>query len=116
MKLGLSIGYSRARLDVPVKLVQRAEELGYDSVWTAEAYGSDAVTPLAYLAALTSRIKLGTGIMQLAARTPAIASILAADMAALAGVRAASCMMPVPSLMRLVLAARSASGVIASDP
>ena len=61
MKLGLSIGYSGAHLDVPVKLVQRAEELGYDSVWTAEAYGSDAVTPLAYLAALTKRIKLGTG-------------------------------------------------------
>ena len=72
MKLGLSIGYSKAQLDVPVKLVQRAEELGYDSVWTAEAYGSDAVTPLAYLAALTKRIKLGTGIMQLAARTPAV--------------------------------------------
>ena len=49
MKLGLSIGYSRAQLDVPIKLIQRAEELGYDSVWTAEAYGSDAVTPLAYI-------------------------------------------------------------------
>jgi hypothetical protein len=66
MKLGLAIGYSRAHVDVPVKLVQRAEELGYDSVWTAEAYGSDAVTPLAFLAAHTTRIKLGTGIMQLA--------------------------------------------------
>jgi hypothetical protein len=65
MKLGLSIGYSRAHLEIPVKLVQRAEELGYDSIWTAEAYGTDAVTPLAYLAALTKRIKLGTGIMQL---------------------------------------------------
>ena len=74
MKLGLSIGYSRAQLDIPVKLVQRAEELGYDSVWTAEAYGTDAVTPLAYLAAVTKRIKLGTGIMQLAARTPANAA------------------------------------------
>jgi hypothetical protein len=47
---------------------------------------------------------------------PDIASMLAADMAALAGVRAASCMMPVPSLMRLVLAVRNASGVIASEP
>ena len=61
MKLGLSIGYSKAHLDVPVALVHRAEELGYDSVWSAEAYGSDAVTPLAYLAALTKRIRLGTG-------------------------------------------------------
>src|SRR5512132_1903908 len=77
MKLGLAIGYSRAHVDIPVKLVQRAEELGYDSVWTAEAYGSDAVTPLAYLAALTKRIKLGTGIMQLAARPPAAAAMAA---------------------------------------
>jgi len=85
MKLGLAIGYSRARLDIPVKLVQRAEELGYDSVWTAEAYGSDAVTPLAFLAAHTSRIKLGTGIMQLAARTPANAAMSAATVDAMAG-------------------------------
>ena len=85
MKLGLSIGYSKAQLDIPVQLVQRAEELGYDSVWTAEAYGSDAVTPLAYLAAKTSRIKLGTGIMQLAARTPANAAMSAATVDAMAG-------------------------------
>ena len=85
MKLGLAIGYSGAHLDVPVKLVQRAEELGYDSVWTAEAYGSDAVTPLAFLAAHTSRIKLGTGIMQLAARTPANAAMSAATVDAMAG-------------------------------
>lgn len=85
MKLGLSMGYSGAHLDVPVKLVQRAEELGYDSVWSAEAYGSDAVTPLAYLAALTKRIKLGTGIMQVAARTPANAAMSAATVDALAG-------------------------------
>ena len=85
MKLGLSIGYSRAHLEIPVKLVQRAEELGYDSVWTAEAYGTDAVTPLAYLAAVTKRIKLGTGIMQLAARTPANAAMCAATVDAMAG-------------------------------
>jgi alkanesulfonate monooxygenase SsuD/methylene tetrahydromethanopterin reductase-like flavin-dependent oxidoreductase (luciferase family) len=85
MKLGLSIGYSKAHLDIPVKLVQRAEELGYDSVWSAEAYGSDAVTPLAYLAALTKRIRLGTGIKQLAARTPANAAMYAGTLDALAG-------------------------------
>ena len=72
MKLGLSIGYSKAKMDLPVALVQRAEELGYDSVWSAEAYGSDAVTPLAFLAAVTKKIRLGTGIMQIAARTPAV--------------------------------------------
>ncbi len=85
MKLGLAIGYSGAHLDVPVALVQRAEDLGYDSVWTAEAYGSDAVTPLAFLAAHTKRIKLGTGIMQLAARTPANAAMSAATVDAMAG-------------------------------
>jgi F420-dependent oxidoreductase-like protein len=85
MKLGMSLGYSRATLDIPVDLVQRAEALGYDSVWTAEAYGSDAVTPLAYLAAKTQRIKLGTAIMQLAGRTPANAAMSAATVDALAG-------------------------------
>ena len=85
MKLGLAIGYSGAHMDLPVALVQRAEELGYDSVWSAEAYGSDAITPLAFLAATTSRIKLGTGIMQLAARTPANAAMSAARIDAMAG-------------------------------
>lgn len=85
MKLGLSIGYSKAHLDIPVELVQRAETLGYDSVWTAEAYGSDAVSPLAFLAAKTERIKLGTAIMQLSARTPANAAMCAQTVDALAG-------------------------------
>ena len=85
LKLGLNLGYSGANLKIPVELVQRAEALGYDSVWTAEAYGSDAVTPLAYLAGKTSRIKLGTAIMQLAARTPANAAMSAATVDALAG-------------------------------
>ena len=85
MKLGLALGYSGAQLNLPVKLVQRAEELGYDSVWTAEAYGTDAVTPHAYLAGLTKSIKLGTGIIQLAARTPAKAPMSAATVDALAG-------------------------------
>jgi F420-dependent oxidoreductase-like protein len=85
MKLGLHLGYSGASLDLPVALVQRAEALGYDSVWTAEAYGSDAVTPLAYLAGKTGRIRLGTAIMQVAARTPANAAMCAATVDALAG-------------------------------
>jgi alkanesulfonate monooxygenase SsuD/methylene tetrahydromethanopterin reductase-like flavin-dependent oxidoreductase (luciferase family) len=51
MKLGLTIGYSGADMRLPIERVLRAEALGYDSVWTAESYGSDAVTPLAYLAA-----------------------------------------------------------------
>src|SRR3989442_10111659 len=85
MKLGLSIGYSGAELRVPVEKVLLAERLGYDSVWTAEAYGSDAITPLAYLAAVTRRIRLGTGIMQLAARGPAAAAMAVATLDALAG-------------------------------
>jgi F420-dependent oxidoreductase-like protein len=85
MKLGLHIGYSGAQLRVPVALVQHAETLGYDSVWTAEAYGSDAATPLAYLAGKTARIKLGTAVMQIAARTPANAAMCAATIDALAG-------------------------------
>ena len=85
MKLALSIGYSGAQMALPVALVQRAEALGYHSVWTAEAYGSDALSPLAYLAAVTSRIKLGAGIIQLAARTPANAAMTAATIDAMAG-------------------------------
>ncbi len=85
MKLGLSIGYSGASMELPVARVQLAESLGYDSVWTAEAYGSDAATPLAYLAAVTTRIKLGTAIMQVAARTPANAAMCAGTIDAMAG-------------------------------
>ena len=85
MKLGLMLGYSGAELKLPVELVQLAEALGFDSVWTAEAYGSDATSPLAYLAAVTKRIRLGTAIMQLAGRTPAMAAMQAATIDALAG-------------------------------
>src|SRR5687768_2183068 len=85
MKLGLSIGYSGAELKLPVEKILLAEKLGFDSVWTAEAYGSDAISPLAYLAAVTKRIRLGTGIMQLAARTPAAAAMSAATVDGLAG-------------------------------
>jgi F420-dependent oxidoreductase-like protein len=85
MKLGLYIGYSGAELRLPVDKVLLAERLGFDSVWTAEAYGSDAITPLAYLAALTKHIRLGTGIMQLAARPPAAAAMAAGTVDALAG-------------------------------
>ena len=85
MKLGLSIGYSGGEMRLPVEKVQLAERLGYDSVWTAEAYGSDALSPLAYLAAKTERIKLGTGVIQLAGRTPANAAMTVATIDALAG-------------------------------
>jgi len=85
MKLGISIGYSGARMRVPIDMIQLAEHLGYDSVWTAEAYGSDAITPLAWIAAKTERIRLGTGIMQLAGRAPAMAAMQAQTVDAMAG-------------------------------
>lgn len=85
MKLGLTIGYSGADMRLPMQKILRAEELGYDSVWTAESYGSDAITPLAFIAAHTRRIRLGTGVIQLAARTPANAAMCAGTVDALAG-------------------------------
>ncbi|MCC7205696.1 MAG: LLM class F420-dependent oxidoreductase [Anaerolineae bacterium] len=87
MRLGMMLGYSGARIELPAALVQEAERLGYDVVWTAEAYGSDAVTPLAWLGALTSRIGLGTAIMQIPARTPANTAMTAITLDQLSGGR-----------------------------
>jgi F420-dependent oxidoreductase-like protein len=71
MKLGLQLGYWQAQAPTNhVALAQEAERLGYDSVYTAEAWGSDAFTPLAWIGAQTSRIRLGTSVVQLSARTP----------------------------------------------
>ncbi|MBX6388523.1 MAG: LLM class F420-dependent oxidoreductase [Frankia sp.] len=86
MKLALRLNlYRAAQLEVPVDVVRHAEALGYHSVWTAEAYGSDALSPLAYLAALTSRIRLGTAVVQLAARPPATLAMHAMTIDAMAG-------------------------------
>jgi F420-dependent oxidoreductase-like protein len=86
VKLGLGLDLYRAKtLDVPVDLVKLCEDHGYHSVWTAEAYGSDALTPLAFLAAHTRRIKLATGIVQIAARTPAATAMHAMSIDHLAG-------------------------------
>jgi F420-dependent oxidoreductase-like protein len=75
VKLGLSLGYWGSKpIDRLLELAQRAEALGFDIVCTAEAYGSDAFTPLAAIAAVTRRIRLGTAIMQISARTPACAA------------------------------------------
>jgi F420-dependent oxidoreductase-like protein len=72
-------------LELPIELVQLAERLGYEAVWTAEAYGSDAITPLAWIAAQTERIGLGTAIAQLAGRSPAMCAMQAQTVDALAG-------------------------------
>lgn len=86
MKLGIGLDlYRDAQVRVPVHLVRQVEALGYHSVWTAEAYGTDALSPLAYLAAVTERIKLATGVTQIAARSPAATAMHAATIDALAG-------------------------------
>src|SRR5882672_6364634 len=77
MRLGLMLGYWMPDPWDPTDLVLEAERLGYDSAWTAEAYGSDVFSPLCWIGAKTSKIKLGTGIMQMAARTPACVAMTA---------------------------------------
>tara|TARA_Y100000588_G_scaffold370571_1_gene440874 strand:- start:777 stop:1817 length:1041 start_codon:yes stop_codon:yes gene_type:complete len=71
MKLGLLIGYSGAEYRLPMELVLEAESVGFDSVWAAEAWGSDAITPLAWILSRTTKLKAGTAICQIPARTPA---------------------------------------------
>lgn len=87
MKLGLTLGYWMPDPWDPTDLVLEAESLGYDSVWTAEAYGSDCFSPLCWIGARTSKIKLGTAIMQLSARTPACAAMTAMTIDHLSGGR-----------------------------
>jgi F420-dependent oxidoreductase-like protein len=87
VKLGFMAGYSPARIDLPMKQVMEAENLGFDSVWTSEAYGSDAVSTAAWILARTSRINVGTAIMQMAARTPTCAAMTAMSLTAMSGGR-----------------------------
>jgi F420-dependent oxidoreductase-like protein len=86
MKLGLTTTFfGDAQPRVPIERIRRAEELGYDSVWTAETYGTDAMTPLAWIGAHTKRIRLATGIAQLAARPPANLAMCAQTIEAMVG-------------------------------
>ena len=87
MKLGLLSGYSGSRMSIPIDAIKHAENLGYESIWTAEAYGSDAVTPAAWILAQTEKIKAGTAIMQMPARSPAMAAMTAMSLAGLSGGR-----------------------------
>ncbi|QMU68328.1 LLM class F420-dependent oxidoreductase [Streptacidiphilus sp. P02-A3a] len=88
MRLGLALGYwGAAPATGFVELAQEAERLGYDSVWTAEAWGSDAFTPLTWIAAHTSRIRLGTAVAQMAARTPTATAMHAMTLDHLSGGR-----------------------------
>ena len=88
LKLGLQLGYWGAGPPPdPASLAQEAERLGFDSVWTAEAWGSDAFTPLAWIGAHTARIKLGTAVVQLSARTPTATAMGALTLDHLSGGR-----------------------------
>jgi F420-dependent oxidoreductase-like protein len=88
LKLGLNTGYWMAGPPPGVEeAIAEAEKLGYDSIWTAEAYGSDVLTPLAWWGAATERVRLGTAIMQMSARTPAASAMAAMTMDHLSGGR-----------------------------
>jgi F420-dependent oxidoreductase-like protein len=87
MKLGLNLGFlTSSNLD-PVPYAVSAEAFGYDSVWVAEAWGSDAVSLLSWVGASTKRIGLGTGILQIPSRTPALTAMTAATLDRLSGGR-----------------------------
>ncbi|MER7175980.1 LLM class F420-dependent oxidoreductase [Streptomyces mesophilus] len=88
MRLGITLGYwGRGPKPEHVPLAQEAERLGYDSVWTAEAWGSDCFTPLTWIASQTSTIKLGTAVAQMAARTPTATAMHALTLDHLSGGR-----------------------------
>jgi F420-dependent oxidoreductase-like protein len=87
MKLATTIKFSPGYAGIEMDLVWEAERLGFDAVWAGEAYGTDAVSPVAWVLARTSRIKAGTSIMQMPARTPACAAMTAMTLQALSGNR-----------------------------
>jgi F420-dependent oxidoreductase-like protein len=87
MRFGLNVGYSGSQMRLDMDLILEAERAGFHSVWTAEAYGSDAVTPLAWIAARTTKINVGSGIMQMPARTPAMTAMTATTLDHLSGGR-----------------------------
>ena len=87
MKLGLISGYSGSKMNIPIDAIKDAEAMGYESIWTAEAYGSDAVTPAAWILAQTTTMKVGTAIMQMPARSPAMTAMTAMSLAELSGGR-----------------------------
>ena len=87
LQLGLVLGYSGRDFAIDIDLVREAESLGYQSIWTSEAYGSDAVTPAAWILARTERMTVGTALMQMPARTPACAAMTAMTLQALSGGR-----------------------------
>ncbi len=87
MKLGLLPGKFSGRYDIDMDLVREAEDLGFDSAWTSEAWGNDAITPATWILANTTKLKVGTAIIQMAARTPSMAAMTAMTLHDLSGGR-----------------------------
>lgn len=87
MRLGIMAGYSGPTINLPLDMIKEADRLGVYAVWTAEAYGSDCITPLAWIGAQTEQIRLGTAIMQMPARTPANTAMTAMTLDQLSGGR-----------------------------
>jgi F420-dependent oxidoreductase-like protein len=87
MQLGITLKMGGARPTIDIDTVLEAERLGFSQVWTGESYSTDAVSPVAWVLARTTRIKAGTGIMQIPARTPACAAMTAMTLQALSGGR-----------------------------
>ncbi len=87
MKLGMLLGYSGKNVQINIDLIKQAEAIGFDSVWTAEAYGNDAVTAAAWILAQTEKIRVGTAIMQMPARTPAMCAMTTMSLHQLSGGR-----------------------------
>src|SRR3954471_23090508 len=88
LKLGLNTGYWAGGPPVGMpEMIAEAERLGFDSMWAAEAYGSDVVTPLAWWGSATEKLRLGSAIMQMSARTPAAAAMAAMTLDHLSGGR-----------------------------
>lgn len=86
MKLGIGLGYSPRKLKIPMEDILFAEKMGFDSVWAAESYGSDSVSVASYVLAQTSKIKVGTAIMQMQARTPTMTAMTAMSLNALSDI------------------------------
>src|SRR3954462_8301801 len=87
MKLATTIKFLPGHAGIDIDLVLEAERLGFDSVWAGEAWGTDAVSPVAWVLARTTRLKAGTSIMQMPARTPAMAAMTAMTLQAMSGGR-----------------------------
>lgn len=87
MRLGLVVGYGARSVSIPLDLLREAESMGFDSCWTSEAYGSDAVSISAWILANTTRLKVGTAILQMPARAPTMAAMTAISLHQLSGGR-----------------------------